>query len=175
MWNCRVVASHLRKLHVDFDDRDTIQSDTGDEHAFNENGIAVEGYQKSKLQGEGLSDLHYGVLVKDIAPEYDSVKLQVLEVKNGQPKSAEFPLPTLKASEKPVNSCVGFGWELDLLRLGARQTTAVLRLDDNVVARINGDTTGVEPDAGCVGILHRHSGLQITLHVEQLLLTEVPR
>ena len=63
-------------------------------------------------------------------------------------------------------------WELELLRIGTRQTTAVLRLDNNVVARINGDTTSVEPDAACVGILHRHSGLQITLHVDQLLLTE---
>ena len=66
-------------------------------------------------------------------------------------------------------------WELELLRLGTRQTTAVLRLDGNVVARINGDTTSVEPDTACVGILHRHSGLQITLHVDQLLLTEAPR
>ena len=49
-------------------------------------------------------------------------------------------------------------WELDLLRLGTRQTTAVLRLDGNVVARINVDTTSIEPDTGCVGILHRHSG-----------------
>jgi hypothetical protein len=69
----------------------------------------------------------------------------------------------------------GVKWELDLLRLGTRQTTAVVRLDGNVVARINGDTTSVEPDAACVGILHRHSGLQITLHVDQLLLTEAPR
>jgi len=66
-------------------------------------------------------------------------------------------------------------WELDLLRLGTRQTTAVLRLDGNVVVRINGDTTGVDPDAACVGILHRHSGLQITLHIDQLRLTEAPR
>jgi hypothetical protein len=44
-----------------------------------------------------------------------------------------------------------------------------------VVARINGDTTGVEPDAACVGILHRHAGLQITLHIDQLRLTEAPR
>jgi hypothetical protein len=35
-----------RKLHVDFDNRDTIVSDKGDQHAF-KNGIAVEGYQKS--------------------------------------------------------------------------------------------------------------------------------
>jgi hypothetical protein len=66
-------------------------------------------------------------------------------------------------------------WELELLRVGTRQTTAVVRLNNNVVARINGDTTSVEPDAACVGILHRHSGLQITLHVDQLLLTEAPR
>ena len=66
-------------------------------------------------------------------------------------------------------------WELELLRLGTRQTTAVLRLDGTVVARINGDTTVVEPESACVGILHRYSGLQITLHVDQLLLTEAPR
>ena len=66
-------------------------------------------------------------------------------------------------------------WELELLRVGTRQTTAVVRLNNNVVARINGDTTSVEPDAACVGILHRHGGLQITLHVDQLLLTEAPR
>jgi hypothetical protein len=63
-------------------------------------------------------------------------------------------------------------WELELLRVGTRQTTAVLRLNNNVVARINGDTTSTEPDAACVGILHRHGGLQVTLHVDQLFLTE---
>jgi hypothetical protein len=66
-------------------------------------------------------------------------------------------------------------WELELLRLCTRQTTVVLRLDGNVVARINGDTTAAEQDTACVGILHRHSGLQITLHVDQLRLTEEPR
>ena len=66
-------------------------------------------------------------------------------------------------------------WELDLFRLATRQTTVVLRLNGDEVARINADTTGVEPDAGCVGILHRHSALRITLHVDKLCLTEVPR
>jgi hypothetical protein len=304
-----------RKLHVDFDDRDTINSDKGDEHAF-ENGIAVEGYQKSNLKGEGLSDLHYGVIIKDITPEFERVELQVLDVKDGQPEIAEFPLPKLEAGKKPVNSRAGFEegetfppqgwtlsvlsgnvcrpdaaaaltdsqgllcqdlqslqgtliraelrfalpvdrsvhpmswrlradirpaellmhkgivihplaflasnglvaaaclrktgddeyfagvlirsadglfreridvtegeisrdvpvrWELELLRVGTRQTTAVVRLNNNVVARINGDTASVEPDTGCVGILHRQKGLQITLHVDQLLLTEALR
>jgi hypothetical protein len=75
------------KLHVDFDDRETINSDKGDEHAF-KSGITVEGYQKSNLKGDGLNDLHYGVLIEDITPEYDSVKLRVLGVKNERPKSA---------------------------------------------------------------------------------------
>ena len=306
-----------RKLRVDFDDRNTIVSDKGDQHAFNEQGIAVEGYQKSNLKGEGRNDLHYGVLVKDITPEFKSVRLQVLDVENGKPKSAKFSLPTLGIDEKPINSRAGFeesqafpppSWELSvlpsnvcrpdpaaaltdsrgllcrdlqsvqgrliraglrfallanrspvrpmswglradiraaelqmergrviyplaflagddvvaaaclrnvrsneliagvlirsadglfreridvsegkifrnsqvrcelkLLRLGTRQTTAELRLDNKVVARLSGDTTSVEPDACCVGILHRHSRLQMTLHVDQLLLTEAPQ
>ena len=305
-----------RELHVDFDDRETISSNKGDEQAF-KNGIAVEGYQKSNLKGDGLKDLHYGVLIEDITPEYDSVKLRVLDVKNEKPKSAEFNLPALEAGTNPVNSRTGFEagetfpppgwelsvlsgnvcrpdptaaltgargllcqdlqsvqgtlvraglrfslpvnrspvrpmswrvkadinfvelevdeglvvhplafligdtvvaaaclrkirndefvtgvlirsadglfrekidvdegkivrnvsarWELDLIRLGTRQTTAVVRINNNVIARINGDTTSIEPDVGCVGILHRHSGLQITLHVDQVRLTEAPR
>lgn len=63
-------------------------------------------------------------------------------------------------------------WRLDLLRLGTRQTTAVMRLNGHEVVRINGDTTRVEPDTACVGILHRHSGSRITLHVDQLHMTE---
>lgn len=66
-------------------------------------------------------------------------------------------------------------WELDLIRLGTRQTTAVVRINKNVIARINGDTTSIEPDAACVGILHGHNGLQVKLHVDQLRLTEAPR
>jgi hypothetical protein len=301
-------------LHVNFDDRTTIVSDKGDEHAF-KNGIAVEGYQKSDLKGEGLNDLHYGVIVKHLTPEFTRAKLQVLDVKNENLATAEFFLPTLGSDSEPVNSLVGFGgqtfpprgwevnllpgnvcqpdalaaisgsrgllcqdlqspqgpliraglrfalpvdrspvlpmswrlradirpaelqmrigrvmhtlafsagddvmaaaclrklstgelvagvlirsadglfreridvnegtismddplrWELELLRIGTRQTTAVLRLGNNVVARINGDTTGVEPDTACVGILHRYSGLKVTLYVDNMFLTEAP-
>ena len=278
-----------QKLHVNFDDRETINSNKGDEHAF-KNGIAVEGYQKSNLKGEGLNGLHYGVLIEGITPKYDSVTLRVLDVKNEKPKSAEFPLPTLEDGKNPINSRAGFEegetfpppgwelnlfpgnacrpeavptgervllcqdlqtvqgtviraglrfalpvnrlsvrpmswrlraninpmelemdeglvihplafligddvvaaaclrkfrndefvtgvlirsadglfrekidvdegkivrnisarWELDLIRLGTRQTTAVVRINRNVIARINGDTTSIEPDAACV-------------------------
>ena len=66
-------------------------------------------------------------------------------------------------------------WELELLRLGTRQTTVVLRLGTNVIARINGDTTGVEPDTACVGITHEHRDVQAALHFDRLLLTETLR
>src|SRR5215510_9781082 len=297
-------------LHVDFDDRKTINSDKGDQAEF-KNGIAVEGYQKSNLKGERLRDLHYGVLVKDITPEFKSVKLQILDVKDGKLQSGEFQLPFLEAGAKPVNSREGFEsdefpppgwklnllagdicrpdeaaaskesrgllcqdlgtqanrliraalqfalppnrmswrlgadlrpaelqmskdqeiypfaflagdkiiaaavlrkisntkfiagvliraedgffrekidvtegavltgaftrWELELIRIGTRQTTAILRFGNNVVARINGDTTSAEPDTGIVGILHSHSDLKLTLHIDQLFLTETPR
>ena len=36
------------------------------------------------------------------------MKLRVLDAKNEKPKSAEFPLPKLKAGKNPVNSRVGF-------------------------------------------------------------------
>jgi hypothetical protein len=113
-----------RKVHVDFDDRNTIVSDKGDQHAFNEQGIAVEGYQKSNLRGDGLNDLHYGVLVKNISPEFTSVTLQVLDVKHGTPRRAKFSLPALDSGEQPVHSRAGFeetepfpppGWELRVL------------------------------------------------------------
>jgi Peptidase family M23 len=295
-----------RSIHVNFDDRATIDSDKGDDKAF-KNGIAVEGYQKSNMKGDGLLELHYGVLVKDIPQDEKFVKLNILDVKYGKLESAEFPLPERKVGEEPVDSNIDFedgifppqGWELilpsgnicelnetdtlgmrcqdngslqgrliraglsfplpprrmswhleadikptelgmerdqvihplaflaganlvaaaclrkigggkfaagvlirsanglfreridvddveisldntftwklDLIRIGTRQTTAVLRLGDVEVARINGDTTRVEPDSGCVGILHRHSGLHITLQADQLLLTEALR
>ena len=64
-------------FHVDFDDRNTIVSDKGDEHAFNDDGVAVEGHQRSNLKGDNLIDLHYGVIIKDITPELHIARLQV--------------------------------------------------------------------------------------------------
>lgn len=306
-----------RRLRVDFEDRTTIASDKGDEHAFNADGVAVEGYQKSNLKGDGLIDLRYGVIVQDITPEFTTVKLGVVEAQSARSRGVELPLPTLEAGQRPLstrprfevgeafpprgaevrlssgNVCrpdeaaaltgsrgllcrdiqsaketlvraglrfalpvdrspvrpmswrlradirpaelqmdaglaihplaflagddlvaaaslrkisggelrVGVAirsldglvgeridvggnrastgsparWELELLRVGTRQTTAVVRLNNEVVARIDGDTVRIEPDTGFVGIAHRHGGLGITLHLDELLLTEEPR
>jgi hypothetical protein len=109
-----------RDLLVDFDDRETIVSDKGDSHAFNAEGVAIEGYQKSNMKGVGLNKLHYGVLVKDIAPGYDCAKLQILDARGGRSAVTEFGLPTLQNNENPVHVVADFeepqfpptGWEL---------------------------------------------------------------
>ncbi|MGY4648564.1 M23 family metallopeptidase [Mycobacterium sp. URHB0021] len=44
-----------RSVRIDFDDRSTIVSDKGDEHAFNDEGVAVEGYQNQTSRGKGSS------------------------------------------------------------------------------------------------------------------------
>ena len=299
-----------REFRVNFADRQTIESDKGDGKAF-KNGIAVEGYQKSDLKGDGFPDLRYGVIIKDIAGGYSSVALRVRDVRNEHPKSAVFALPVLEPGHTPVDTRTGFEgrtfppldwhvsvvpgnacrpdqvaarkgvrgllcedaesaqvtpsraalrfdlpparmswrltaeiraaelgmgrgraiypltffsgddlvaaaclrrltdhkyvagvlirnaaglfreridmtegvittgewrrWELDLLRLGTRQTTAVVRLDGNVVTRLTGDTTTREPDRVHAGIVHRDSGFRITLHIDRLALTEALR
>ena len=98
-------GGNVLTFHVNFDERATIVSDKGDEHAF-KNGIAVEGYQKSSLKAEGVSDLRYGVIVRDITSAFTSVKLQVVDVQSGPAETATFPLPTLEPGEERVNSRV---------------------------------------------------------------------
>ena len=53
----------------------------------------MEGYQKSNLKGDELIDLHYGVIIKDIAPEFEVVTLQVLDAKNGAPGNRQVRAP----------------------------------------------------------------------------------
>jgi hypothetical protein len=99
-------------------------------------------------------DYFAGVLIRTV----NGMFRELIDVEEGQ-----------IAVDQPVK------WELDILRLATSQTTAVVRVNQRVVARLNGDTVAVEPDAACAGILHRHAGLQITLHLDQLALTEEPR
>jgi hypothetical protein len=66
-------------------------------------------------------------------------------------------------------------WELQLLRIGTRETTAVLRRNNEFLLRINGDTSEVEPDRAYAGLLHPHGNIPVTLHLDKLSLTELPR
>jgi hypothetical protein len=82
--------------------------------------------------------------------------------------------------EGEVSTTEPYTWEVELLRLGTRQPTAILRFttargEGRVVARINGDATTRQPDAACAGLMHRLSHRHMVLHLDRLLLSEAPR
>jgi hypothetical protein len=63
-------------------------------------------------------------------------------------------------------------WRLHLLRIGTREATAVLYLNDEEVARVNWDSTALEPLALRVGIGRLSAGSATTVLVDELRLTE---
>ncbi len=146
-----------RKLHVDFDDHQTINSDKGDEAAF-KNGIAVEGYQKSNLKGESLDDLHYGVIVNDIGPECEVVEVRLFDVNNQNVESTQLDLPKLEPGETPVNSLEDFegqtfpprGWELKLLSSNVCRpdVAAALKGQKGLLCKDHGSSSGTLIRAG---------------------------
>jgi hypothetical protein len=64
---------------VDFNDKSTINEGNDDEKLFT-NGIGVEGYQKSDMGKDGRTDLKYGILVRDIPDECDTLIARVIDV-----------------------------------------------------------------------------------------------
>jgi hypothetical protein len=65
---------------------------------------------------------------------------------------------------------------LELLRVGTRETTAILYLDDGgrmqEQARLDWDSTGHEPDKVRAGIGFSSKGASATILVDELWLTE---
>jgi hypothetical protein len=66
-------------------------------------------------------------------------------------------------------------WKLHLLRIGTRETTAVLFLDDDEKLRISWDCTTHEPRKLRAGIGFSSAGATATTLVDELRLTELER
>jgi Peptidase family M23 len=64
---------------VDFNDKSSINEGNDDEKLF-KNGIGVEGYQKSDMVKDGRTDLQYGILVRNIPNECDTLIARVIDV-----------------------------------------------------------------------------------------------
>jgi hypothetical protein len=68
------------------------------------------------------------------------------------------------------------GWRLELLRVGTRETTAILYLNNGgrmqEQARLDWDSTGHEPDKVRAGIGFSSKGASATILVDELWLTE---
>jgi hypothetical protein len=87
---------------------------------------------------------------------------------------AQQPGGSMTTRNSNVSIAAGFWrkWKLHLLRIGTRETTAVLYLDDIERTRLNWDATQFEPRKLRVGIGRISAGASATLLSDELRLTE---
>jgi Peptidase family M23 len=93
---------------VNFDDKTTISEGKGDHLRFNGQDIAVEGYQKSDMVKDGRTDLHYGILVRNVPLNCDSLVATLFNVSGDPVASATVQIPSQIPSQDIVDDTVDF-------------------------------------------------------------------
>jgi hypothetical protein len=73
-----------------------------DEKLF-KSGIGVEGYQKSDMVKDGRTDLQYGILVRNIPDDCDTLIARVVDVGGNSVTSAPIPVPNQIAADERSN------------------------------------------------------------------------
>jgi hypothetical protein len=94
-------ATIIVKRRVDFDDPSTVNKGRengenrgkGDNNRF-KNNCAIEGYQKSDMIASDRTDLHYGIILRDIPTEHDTVVAELVTTEGVRISSGPLPLPT---------------------------------------------------------------------------------
>jgi len=97
-------AALLETRVVDFDDKTTVNEGNDDELLY-VNDIGVEGYQKSNMVAHGRTDLRYGILVRNIPSECNTLIARVVDVGGNTATSSRVTVPNRPAIEE----CVDFG------------------------------------------------------------------
>jgi hypothetical protein len=95
-------ATLLETRIVDFNDKETINEGNDDEKLF-KNDIGVEGYQKSDMVKDGRMDLQYGILLRNIPSDCDTLVARVIDVKGNIATSAPIPVPDQNATSEEVD------------------------------------------------------------------------
>ena len=95
-------ATAIESRFVDFNDKSTINEGNDDERLF-KNGIGVEGYQKSDMAKDGRTDLQYGILVRNIPNECDTLIARVIDVGGNTVTSAPIPVPNQIATDEKAD------------------------------------------------------------------------
>ncbi len=95
----------LERRVVDFNDKSTINEGKGDELIFKKD-IGVEGYQKSDMVKDCRTDLQYGILIRNIPENCDTLLARVKEVKGNTATSEPIPVPV--ADEEVFDESVDF-------------------------------------------------------------------
>ena len=92
-------ATVLEPRFADFNDKSSINEGNDDEKLF-KNGIGVEGYQKSDMVKDRRTDLQYGILVRNIPNECDTLIARVIDVGGNTVTSAPIPVPNQVATDE---------------------------------------------------------------------------
>jgi hypothetical protein len=87
-------------------------------------------------------------------------------------RDADGNLEEKEKSSTGIVPNVWHSWRLHLLRIGTRETTAVLYLDDEEIERVNWDSTASEPLALRAGIGRLSAGATATIFLDEVRLTE---
>ena len=97
-------ATLLECRFVDFDNKKTVNEGNSDEKIFKKD-IGVEGYQKSPMNDPKRlrNDLKYGILVRNIPGDCDTLIAQVIDVGNNIATSAEIAVPDQVAVDEFVD------------------------------------------------------------------------
>ncbi len=87
---------------VEFNDKTTINEGNGDELAF-VGDIAVEGYQSSNMVADGRTDLEYGVVVRSLPGNCDTLVARVQDLGGNTATSAAIAVPDQTAVEQSLD------------------------------------------------------------------------
>jgi hypothetical protein len=111
------------------------------------------------------TDLRYGILVRNLPDECNTLITRICDVGLKVANSSAVIAPGVWRK-----------WRLHLLRIGTRETTAVLYLDEDGKMeeqdRLDWDSTAFEPLVLRVGIGRSSAGASATVLADELRLTE---
>jgi Peptidase family M23 len=88
---------------VNFDDKSTISEGKGDHLRFNDQDIAVEGYQQSDMVKDGRTNLHYGILVRNVPLNCDSLVAGLFDISGNPVASATLEIPSRELVDDAVD------------------------------------------------------------------------
>lgn len=142
---------------VDLDDKTTIREGNGDGFMWTHD-IAVEGYQSSDMVADGRTDLHYGVLVRNLPPACDNLVARVIDcggnTSTGGPHALSVPAAfheyltfedgAFPAGWSPVTSSSGTGTTLLVDATSALEGSFGLHATDTSTTEMSSQTASLE-------------------------------
>lgn len=92
----------LQTRRVDFNDKTTINEGNSDDLAF-VNDIAVEGYQTSNMVADNRTDLQYGIVLRNLPTDCDSLVARVYDLSGHSKTSETIAVPNQAAMTYNLN------------------------------------------------------------------------